>query len=66
MKDTPVASCLLTPLRHILFNTKYFHFVRQRHIADLLGDNLRLALSFYSYRPLSQEGHHLLYARREG
>lgn len=59
-KATPITSFLLAPLRRLLANTQYFKFVRQRRISELLGDNLRLALSFYSYRPLSQDGHRLL------
>ena len=34
--------------------------VRQKRVAQLLGDNVRLCLSFYSYRPLSSAGHSLL------
>ena len=60
LKATPITSFLLAPLRRLLANTQYFKFVRQRRISELLGDNLRLALSFYSYRPLSQDGHRLL------
>lgn len=60
LKATPVTSVLLAPLRRLLSNTQYFKFVRQRRLSELLGDNLRLALSFYSYRPLSQDGHRLL------
>lgn len=60
LKSTPIATFLLAPLRRLLSNTQYFKYVRQRHISELLGDNLRLALSFYSYRPLSQDGHRLL------
>ena len=60
LKSTPITTFLLAPLRRLLSNTQYFKYVRQRHISELLGDNLRLALSFYSYRPLSQDGHRLL------
>ena len=51
---------LLAPLRHLFRNTQYFRMVRQKRVAQLLGDNVRLCLSFYSYRPLSSAGHSLL------
>lgn len=59
-KKHVVNRILLAPLRHLFRNTQYFRVVRQKRVAQLLGDNLRLCLSFYSYRPLSSAGHSLL------
>lgn len=56
----PITSFLLRPIRHVLRNTPYFKYVRQQRVSELLGDNLRLCLSFYSFRPLSKAGHTLL------
>ena len=57
----PIITILATPVRHILHNTQYFRLFRQNLVRTLLGDNLRLGLSFYSYRPLSKAGVSLLY-----
>ena len=57
----PVTTFLLRPIRHLLRNTPSFRYVRQRRVSELLGDNLRLCLSFYSFRPLSKAGHTLLW-----
>lgn len=59
-KKHVLSRILLAPLRYLFRNTHYFRVVRQRRVAQLLGDNLRLCLSFYSYRPLSNAGHQLL------
>ena len=52
---------LLAPLRYLFRNTKYFRMVRQRRVAEVLGDNVRLCLSFYSFRPLSHAGYTILH-----
>lgn len=59
-KKHVISRVLLAPLRYLFRNTQYFRVVRQRRVAQLLGDNLRLCLSFYSFRPLSNAGHKLL------
>ena len=61
----PVITILATPIRYILHNTQYFRLFRQNLVRSLLGDNLRLGLSFYSYRPLSKAGVRLLYGMIE-